>query len=90
VVKTRLSGLSARKLRLALDAGHPFRITCKRIGKREVWKARDTHLGRIVAIRKVKQPNRERFKQEARSITALNRRDLLSQNTFANWAVWRF
>jgi serine/threonine protein kinase len=38
----------------------------------EVWKARDTRLGRIVAIKKVKEQHNERFKQEARSIAALN------------------
>jgi TolB-like protein/tetratricopeptide (TPR) repeat protein len=38
----------------------------------EVWKARDTRLGRIVAIKKVKEQHSERFKQEARSIAALN------------------
>ena len=37
----------------------------------EVWKARDTRLGRIVAIKKVKEQHSERFKQEARSIAAL-------------------
>jgi serine/threonine protein kinase len=38
----------------------------------EVWKARDTCLGRIVAIKKVKEQHSERFKQEARSIASLN------------------
>jgi len=38
----------------------------------EVWKARDTRLGRIVAIKKVKEQHSERFKQEVRSIAALN------------------
>ena len=38
----------------------------------EVWKARDTRLGRTVAIKKVKEQHSERFKQEARSIAALN------------------
>ncbi len=38
----------------------------------EVWKARDTRLGRIVAIKKVKEQHSERFKQEARTIAALN------------------
>jgi len=41
-------------------------------GMGEVWKARDTRLGRIVAIKKVKDQHSERFKQEARSIAALN------------------
>jgi serine/threonine protein kinase len=39
-------------------------------GMGEVWKARDTRLGRTVAIKKVQHS--ERFKQEARSIAALN------------------
>jgi serine/threonine protein kinase len=38
----------------------------------EAWKARDTRLGRVMAIKKVKEQHSERFKQEARSIAALN------------------
>jgi hypothetical protein len=44
----------------------PYEILA-RIGAgrmREVWKARDTRLGRIVAIKKVREPHSERFKQE--------------------------
>ena len=41
-------------------------------GMGEVWKARDTRLGRIVAIKKLKEQHSERFKQEARTIAALN------------------
>ena len=41
-------------------------------GMGEVWKARDTRMGLIVAIRKVGEQHSECFKQEARSITALN------------------
>ena len=36
-------------------------------GMGEVWKARGTRLGRIVAIKKVKEQHSERFKQEARA-----------------------
>jgi TolB-like protein len=38
----------------------------------EVWKARDTRLGRIVAIKVLKGPHGDRFEQEARAIAALN------------------
>jgi serine/threonine-protein kinase len=41
-------------------------------GMGEVWKARDTRLGRIVAIKRLHGPHGERFEQEARAIAALN------------------
>jgi eukaryotic-like serine/threonine-protein kinase len=41
-------------------------------GMGEVWKARDTRLGRIVAIKRLRAAHRGRFEQEARAIAALN------------------
>jgi eukaryotic-like serine/threonine-protein kinase len=37
-----------------------------------VWKARDTRLDRIVAIKRLKGNHGARFEQEARAIAALN------------------
>lgn len=41
-------------------------------GMGEVWKARDTRLNRIVAIKRLKGQHSARFEQEARAIAALN------------------
>ena len=41
-------------------------------GKGEVWKARDTRLDRIVAVKRLKGGHSARFEQEARTIAALN------------------
>src|SRR5260221_223248 len=41
-------------------------------GMGEVWKARDTRLERVVAIKRLKPEHAERFKREARAIAALN------------------
>jgi serine/threonine protein kinase len=41
-------------------------------GMGEVWKARDTRLDRLVAIKQLKTPDRARFLAEARAVAALN------------------
>jgi serine/threonine-protein kinase len=41
-------------------------------GMGEVWKARDTRLDRIVAIKRLKDEHGARFQQEARAVAALN------------------
>jgi TolB-like protein/tetratricopeptide (TPR) repeat protein len=41
-------------------------------GMGEVWKARDTRLNRIVAVKRLKAKHSARFEQEARAIAALN------------------
>jgi len=38
----------------------------------EVWKARDTRLGRTVAIEEVKEQHSERFKQEVMLLAKFN------------------
>ena len=41
-------------------------------GTGEVWKARDTRLGRIVALKVSKEEFDERFQREARAVASLN------------------
>ena len=41
-------------------------------GMGEVWKARDTRVDRVVAIKRLKAEHAERFTHEARAIAALN------------------
>ena len=41
-------------------------------GMGDVWKARDTRLGRTVALKRIKAECSERFEREARAIAALN------------------
>lgn len=41
-------------------------------GMGDVWKARDTRLNRIVAVKRLKGQHNDRFEQEARAIAALN------------------
>jgi TolB-like protein/tRNA A-37 threonylcarbamoyl transferase component Bud32/Tfp pilus assembly protein PilF len=62
---------------MSLSAGErlgPYEILAP-IGKGgmgEVWKARDTRLNRIVAVKRLKGQHSARFEQEARAIAALN------------------
>ena len=60
-----------------LDAGAqlgPYKIEAPigAGGMGEVWKARDTRLNRIVAIKVSKEQFTERFEREARAVAALN------------------
>jgi serine/threonine protein kinase len=41
-------------------------------GMGEVWKARDTRLNRMVAVKRLNSQHSARFEQEARAIAALN------------------
>ena len=41
-------------------------------GMGEVWKARDTRLNRMVAVKRLAGRHSDRFEQEARTIAALN------------------
>src|SRR3954466_8254705 len=41
-------------------------------GMGEVWKARDTRLNRIVAVKRLTEQHTGRFQQEARAIASLN------------------
>ena len=63
--------------RLALTPGTrlgPYELTAPlgAGGMGEVWKARDTRVDRVVAIKRLKAEHAERFKREARAIAALN------------------
>ena len=52
----------------------PYEVLCLlgTGGMGEVWKARDTRLGRLVAIKRLTGAHSGRFEQEARAIAALN------------------
>jgi serine/threonine protein kinase len=62
---------------MLFEAGHrlgPYEILAPigEGGMGEVWMARDTRLGRIVAVKRWKGPHSARFEKEARAIAALN------------------
>ena len=52
----------------------PYEVICLlgAGGMGEVWKARDTRLGRLVAIKRLTSAHADRFEKEARAIAALN------------------
>ena len=52
-------------------------------GMGEVYKARDTRLDRVVAIKVSKQEFTERFEREARAVAALNHPNICHQAPFA-------
>ena len=60
-------------------------------GMGEVWKARDTRLGRIVAIKTSKQQFSERFEREARAVAALNHPNICTLHDVGpNYLVMEF
>jgi serine/threonine protein kinase len=56
-------------------------------GMGEVWKARDTRLDRIVAIKVSKTEFSERFEREAKAIAALNHSNV-SRSTTSAQIIW--
>jgi serine/threonine protein kinase len=62
-------------------------------GMGEVWKARDSRLGRMVAIKLLKSQHTARFEQEARAIAALNHPHICQITTSVritwSWNMWR-
>src|SRR6202040_343280 len=60
-------------------------------GMGEVWKARDTRLDRIVAIKRLKGPHSARFQQEARAVAALNHPNICTLHDVGpNYLVMEF
>jgi serine/threonine protein kinase len=66
-------------------------------GMGEVYRARDSRLGRTVAVKVVRGEYTERFEREARAISALNLSDLelcVAQDKIvmllaeSNWNIW--
>lgn len=60
-------------------------------GMGEVWKARDTRLDRIVAVKTSKQQFSERFEREARAVAALNHPNICTLHDVGpNYLVMEF
>jgi serine/threonine protein kinase len=54
-------------------------------GMSEVWKARDTRLDRMVAIKRLTAQHSDRFEQEAHAIAALNHPHICQIDAAADW-----
>src|ERR1035438_6399371 len=71
----------------------PYQIVvlpCPR-GMGQVWKARDTRLGRVVAIKLLKDTRNRRFDQEARAIAALNHPNICQiHDVGPGYLVWGY
>src|SRR5580692_10640723 len=60
-------------------------------GMGEVWKARDTRLDRVVAIKVSKTEFNERFQREARAVAALNHPNIcILHDVGPNYLVMEF
>ena len=57
-------------------------------GMGEVWKARDTRLGRDVALKVSKSEFTEWFAQEARTVAALNHPNILHAARLSGRTIW--
>ncbi len=57
-------------------------------GMGEVWKARDTRLNRMVAIKSSKTEFSERFEREAHAVAALNHPNICQLYDVCARAIW--
>jgi serine/threonine protein kinase len=54
-------------------------------GMGEVWKARDTRLDRVVAIKVSQEKFSDRFEREARAVAALNHPHICTMSALTTW-----